>query len=217
MCNLYSLTTNQQAIRDLAEVIGDRTGNLPPLAGIYPDYPAPIIRHSADGEREMVMARWGMPSPAFALQGRKADPGVTNIRNVGSPHWQRWLGTAHRCIIPWTSFAEFNKELGGNNWFALGEDRPPAFFAGLWCRWTSTRKVKEGEVTADVFGCLTTTPNAEVGRVHPKAMPVILRGREEIDRWLRAPWQEAKMLQRPLPNGTLTVVLKGERQDEAVA
>jgi hypothetical protein len=28
------------------------------------------------------MASWGMPSPAFALQGKKSDPGVTNIRNT---------------------------------------------------------------------------------------------------------------------------------------
>jgi hypothetical protein len=35
------------------------------------------------------MARWGMPSPLFALKGKKTDPGVTNVRNVGSPHWWR--------------------------------------------------------------------------------------------------------------------------------
>ena len=37
------------------------------------------------------MARWGMPSPKFANEGRKSDPGVTNIRNVASPHWRRPL------------------------------------------------------------------------------------------------------------------------------
>jgi hypothetical protein len=34
------------------------------------------------------MARWGMPSPAFALKGRNSDLGVTNVRNVASPHWR---------------------------------------------------------------------------------------------------------------------------------
>ena len=42
MCNLYSLTKGQQAIRQLARAMHDRTGNLPPLPGIFPDYAAPI-------------------------------------------------------------------------------------------------------------------------------------------------------------------------------
>ena len=50
-------------------------------------------------------------------------------------------------------------------------------FAGIWTDWTSVRKAKEGEVTADVFGFLTTEPSAEVGKVHPKPMPVILTTR----------------------------------------
>jgi putative SOS response-associated peptidase YedK len=32
---------------------------------------------------------------------------VTNIRNVKSPHWRRWLGQASRCIVPATSFCEY--------------------------------------------------------------------------------------------------------------
>ena len=105
MCNLYSLTSNQQAIRDLTKAWRDTTGNLPPLPGIFPDYPAPIVRNQPEG-RELAMARWGMPSPAFALKGRNADPGVTNVRNVQSPHWRRWLGIESRCVVPFTSFSE---------------------------------------------------------------------------------------------------------------
>jgi len=64
-------------------------------------------------------------------------------------------------------------------------------FAGIWTDWTSVRKAKEGEVTADVFGFLTTEPNAEVGKVHPKPMPVILTTNDEFDAWLSADWTEA--------------------------
>jgi hypothetical protein len=47
--SLYSLTTNQEAIRRLARVMVDNTGNMPPLPGIFPDYSAPIARNSEAG------------------------------------------------------------------------------------------------------------------------------------------------------------------------
>jgi putative SOS response-associated peptidase YedK len=216
MCNLYSMTSSQQAIRDLTRSIRDNLGNLPSLPGIYPDYAAPIVRAGADGAREMAMARWGMPSPAFALEGKKTDPGVTNVRNTKSSHWRRWLTPAHRCLVPLTSFSENEKDEAGKArpvWFALSEDRPLAFFAGIWTNWTSVRKLKEGEVNADLYAFLTTDANAEVGAIHPKAMPVILTRPDELETWMAAPWSEASSLQRPLPDGSLQIVARGEKTD----
>ena len=40
MCNLYSITKGQQAIREFTRATSDRTGNLPPLPGVFPDYAA---------------------------------------------------------------------------------------------------------------------------------------------------------------------------------
>jgi putative SOS response-associated peptidase YedK len=83
-----------------------------------------------------------MPSPVFALKGRNSDPGVTNVRNISSPHWRRWLGVESRCVVPLTSFSEFNKAEGGDIWFAFDESRPLAFFAGIWTRRFNRRRCR---------------------------------------------------------------------------
>jgi len=79
------------------------------------------------------------------------------------------------------------------------------------------RTLSEGETTNDLFGFLTTEANKEVGAVHPKTMPVILTKPEDIALWLSAPMQDALELQRPLSDGSLMVVARGEKQDEAIA
>ena len=216
MCNLYSLTKGQTAIRDLFSVRHDRTGNLPLFPSIFPDQAAPVVRRGADGERELVMARWGMPGPPqFGGQP------VTNIRNVASPHWRGWLSARNRCVAPATSFCEYadTKPRKTPIWFALGEDRPLFAFAGLWTRWRGVRGPKSAPVEGEheLYGILTTDANAVVAPIHPKAMPVILTSPGEVDLWLEGETLAALSLQRPLPDQALAVVARGEKEDGAAA
>ena len=85
MCNFYSLTKGPQAIHAFAPAMRGDVGNMPPLPGVFPDCSAQVVR-SASGGRELVTVRWGAPSPKSVIEGVKSDPGVTNIRNVSSPH-----------------------------------------------------------------------------------------------------------------------------------
>ena len=69
MCNLYDLTTNQQAIRDLAQVMQDSLGNLEPDLDVFPDRPAPVVLNAPEG-RELARPTWGMPTPPQFLKTR---------------------------------------------------------------------------------------------------------------------------------------------------
>ena len=126
----------------LFRVMNRYVGNLPPMPGVFPDYPAPVVRNGG-AERELVMMRWGMPPPPRA----GANP-VTNIRNTISPPWRGWLKSESRCLVPPNSFAEYAP--GPNPatrkkvvvWFAVNDGRPLFAFAGIWTEFKGGRGTK---------------------------------------------------------------------------
>lgn len=209
MCNLYNITTTQEAMRRLFRVESDTFGNLEPSLDVYPDRTAPVIRKGDNGERELVGLTWGMPSPSFVTKG-KPDTGVTNIRNTDSAHWRRWLKPENRCVVPWTTFCEWEdtKPKKTKRWFAISEEKPLAVFAGIWTEWSGERGSMKNPRSGshELFGFLTCEPNAVVKPIHPKAMPVILTSDDEIETWLNAPWEEAKAFQRPLADDQLILL-----------
>jgi putative SOS response-associated peptidase YedK len=196
MCNLYRMRSGPGDILALSRAMSNEAGNLEPR-DIYPDYPAPIVRHDDDGQRVLTLARWGLPSSKKALfdaaskradkmraKGKEVDfpkllelepdGGTTNVRNTNSSHWKPWLSPANRCLVPVTAFSEPGRDAEGRYqpvWFSLPGDYSLAFFAGVQVRnHTCVRKIKTGVETCDLFGFLTTEPSEPVKSVHPKAM-----------------------------------------------
>jgi putative SOS response-associated peptidase YedK len=233
MCNLYAMMRARAEAAAVARAMRDRNNNQPPSPGTYPDYPAPVVVVGEDGQREMRDMRWGMPTSKRvlleaatkradklrakgtefdfdALLKMEPDGGVTNVRNTANAHWRPWLGPNNRCLVPFTSFSEPNQDHQGTRkpvWFALADDLPLAFFAGIWTPHACVRKIKTGWEEFEAFGVLTTDAAEPVKTYHRKAMPVILTTAEERDLWLSdAPWEEVRRLQRPLADGALEIV-----------
>jgi len=191
MCNLYRMASNAQAIAQLFRA--DSAGrNLPALTEIYPDSEAPVVVNEGSG-RHLARMRWGWPP--FGDIKRP----ITNVRNLASPMWRAALADpARRCLVPVTAFSEWSAvpdpQTGRKrkHWFDLRADsregEPLFAFAGLW------RPTEQGPR----FAFLTCAPNETVGRIHPKAMPVILHTEAAFGHWLSADAYGAAAMQVPL-------------------
>ncbi|MGO7424638.1 SOS response-associated peptidase, partial [Rhizobium ruizarguesonis] len=118
MCNLYRMD-DKDWIRKWA-IDAESMINLMPSYQLNPDQMGPIVRNTADGRKQLVHARWGLPSPTRvqeeAAEGRAAklaakgkpfdmdellrmepDRGVTNVRKLNLKHWRQLFGVEHRC------------------------------------------------------------------------------------------------------------------------
>ena len=142
----------------------------------------PIIRQSRDtGERELILARWGLV-PFFTKDIAEVK-GLSTINAraetiTKAPTWREPF-RKRRCLIPANAFFEWPKEGKPPKQpysFELANGQPFAF-AGLWDAW------KDGEGHwLQSYAIVTTEANELMSRIHPR-MPVILHPRD-YDRWL---------------------------------
>jgi putative SOS response-associated peptidase YedK len=82
MCNLYSITTNQAAIAALFRIVNRYVGNLAPVPGVFPDYPAPVVRNTGTGRELNIM--WGACRRHRARAARRSPTSATRRHRTGA-------------------------------------------------------------------------------------------------------------------------------------
>ena len=214
MCNLYSMTRNREAILRLFRVSHNRAAAYEARDAIFPGYQAPIVRKTADGERELVVLNWGF----VLLQKDKAPKRVTNIRDdkAQSKFW-RTSFEQRRCLVPASSYREPKGEKPATwNWFSInGDDALPVFaFPGVWTRYKGPLKKDGDTVEQEVFAFLTTEPNELTASINHERMPVLLSDPADFETWLSGTKEEAFKLARSYSADRMRIVQSGsERED----
>lgn len=180
MCGRYELHAHPAAI---ALAFGlQELPSIAPRYNIAPMTDVPVVRTNAEGERELVMLRWGLVPRAAkdpAIGGK-----IINARGetVAERAAFRMPYRRHRCLLPASGFYE---------WLTLARDehvrkqplhitmQDGALFAlaGLYERWLG----RDGQVL-DTCTILTTPANALLRSLHDR-MPVIIAP-DDYARWL---------------------------------
>lgn len=181
MCGRYTLMTEQY---DFGEWFGIEP---PPWLvsryNIAPSYNGagapPIIRVTADGHRELVVARWWF-IPSWWDRPPKELPTSFNARAEEIEH-KRFFKEAfrhRRCLVPASGWYEYRgKAKNKESYYFHLPDHEPLALGGLWEQWVSP----QGEVI-DSFAILTTAPNDVARPIHQR-MPLVIP-RDSYDTWL---------------------------------
>jgi putative SOS response-associated peptidase YedK len=209
---LYSLTPKRDAVARFFRASHNRTVAFEPLNAIFPRYVAPVVRQSADGEREIVTMSWGF----MRLEKGKSPRPITNARDDQvrtNPFWRDSF-RQRRCLVPASSFCEPNGDVRPAtwNWFAIkdGDDPRPLFaFPGICRRYKGPAKKDGPVVELETYSFLTTTPNPLVATINHERMPVLLTQEEEFEAWLKGPPDEAFALLREYPAERMRLVQEG--------
>ena len=209
MCNLYSMTAAREAVLRLFRVGHNRAASFDGRTAYFPGHDAPVVRHAADGARELVTLSWGFVLPQTGRAPRR----VTNCRDdkLDSGFWAPSYRT-RRCLVPVTSFAEPRDVTPATwHWFAAsgGESRPLFAFAGVWRRHVGPIRKDGPSVELDVFAFLTTLPNERVAAINHERMPVLLFGPDAWDTWLDGSAEDARQLVATPPADAVREVQAG--------
>jgi putative SOS response-associated peptidase YedK len=173
---------------------------LPPPE-LFPKKLGWVVRH-AESQLKLDVMEWGVPfNVKNPKTGKVTTKPVTNVRNLASGFWRNMLGNpANRCLVPVTEFAEPEGEVGSKVWRWFSLPSAPIFsFAGVW------RQTEVGPAFAFLTCGYDGDPSTHiVGKVHPKACPVILH-RDDEEHWLNGDVDQVCSLASPFPSQLMKI------------
>ena len=173
MCGRYSLTTPEEAIRNLFKITGIYL-NLLPRYNIAPSQYAPVIT-CHDNQRSMSLMRWGLV-PSWSSTGPDNKFSMFNARAETIEEKPAFHGALQkrRCLIPVDGFYEWKKEKTGKIPYHIKMMGGTTFtLAGLWEKWRDRNKLN-----LYTFTIITTEANSFMSDIH-KRMPVILNAEQQ--------------------------------------
>ena len=217
MCNLYSIKTKRVDLARKFALSDNRMAAFETLPAIFPGYMAPIIKQSADGERELVMRSWGF----ILLRDGYAPKRVTNTRDdkVATKFWKESFDM-RRCLVPATSFCEPDEGKPARwHWFALKAEEPrPLFaFAGIYRQWKGPIKKVGPNVNIEVYSFMTTLPNTLTSTINHERSPVLLTTNAECNTWLTGTPEEAFGLIKTSDPERMHIVQSGLDKEDLLA
>ena len=177
MCGRFAFYSPTEAAAALFGVAGSL--DVEPRYNIAPTQYVAAIRNDQQGERELVMLRWGLV-PFWAK-----DPSIGNrminarAETVAEKPSYRNAYKHRRCIVLADGFYEWRKQ--GNTktpYFISLESGQPFALAGLWEDWTDRDSGESLQTTT----LITTDANDFMSQLHHR-MPVILEAATATD-WL---------------------------------
>ena len=177
MCGRFDDLIARGAYRGLFKADRLPKSNFPLRYNIAPTDQIPIVRiDPRDGEREVVMVRWGLIP--FWMKEKPQVPHINaRAETVHKSPLFREAFAKRRCLIPATGFYEWQKREDGKQPYRFRlKDLEPFAFAGVW---EFTRLGGEDILSAAI---IVGEPNSLLRVVHDR-MPVMLMP-EDYDRWL---------------------------------
>lgn len=188
MCMYYALLAKKEA---LESIMAAKALAYQPAQVITASQRASIILNT--NQKELVPARFGFPAQWKDDRGYERFLFNSRAETIAQKPAFRNLVKECRCLIPATSFYEWQETESGKQPFVFEYTKGLFAFAGIWNKFTNSKH--ESDIG---FSIITTTPNKEVAQVHDR-MPVILDPTQKSE-WLERGSME---ILKPLADGML--------------